>query len=398
MLMSSGTTHANEQSPASASNANAPASPQGLIGGNFAISTAAAEQASVDVAYNDDDDEWLVVWRDARNGAHYGIYGQRVDRNGALKSGVLTIWDDADTLDRPAVAYDTTQHRFLVVWQNNANPAIEGRVVNANGTFYTSKIFITTGSLSRTFPDVAYNPITDEYLVVWAYGTTGANHDIYARKVGVDGIIDPGGTYVISADTDDEYSPAVMADPRDGRYLVVWSIHENGADHIVGRRLLSNGATSGATFTISYSWALGDQWVPALVFNSSNSQALVVWEDYRNPDADVYGRLVYSNNTIGNEFLVSDIAGSNANPSVTYDAADAQYGIVWCNSSTNIKGRWVSADTNTRGSAFTLSDSSSGAKWFPAVAFGAGRVLTVWTDYRNPTAADIYGQLTSVVT
>ena len=347
----------------------------------------AAHQYNPAVAYNDDDAQWLVVWHDGRNGTNYGIYGQRVDRNGTLLGfgAPITIWDDANSLQNPAVAYDTTQRRYLVVWQNVTSPAIEGRVINADGTFYSSRFSITTGTLARTVPDVAYNPVMDEYLVVWQHAeATGG--DIRARKVSTEGVIDPGGTYAISDETADERYPAVEAYPADGRYLVVWSSDRSGSFNVVGRRLLSNGSVTGSLFGIST--GSGQEYYPDLAFNPANGQALVVWLEWE--QGTLRWRPVNSDNTRGTEFLISGDADPLYNTAIAYSPLDSKYLVIW-NHSLNIHGQWVNSNGSVDGGSFLICNQMSANV---ALAFGPDRFLAAWQDLRNSTW-DIYGQLVS---
>ncbi len=367
-----------------------------FIGGDILISRAEGGQANPALAYNQGGNngrhEWLVVWQDDRRGTS-AIYGQLVDSTGRLEEDVRAIWYGSDRLEAPAVAYDSKQRRYLVVWQNTDSRRIEGRILNADGTYYSTVITIPGGAVvpfvPRTQPAVAYNPVTDEYLVVWEYETAADNHDIQGCKVGVDGVVDLGGPFTISALSGDELQPVLVSDPADGRYLVVWRRNPAGDYNIVGRRLQSSGAPAGLIFRVSGDEATGDETDPILALNTGNGQVLVVWQDSRDDTGDIYGRLVSRDNSQGTEFLVSGGSGLQADPSVTWDPSEQQYLLVYSELG-DLWGLRVSVDGEPLGESFAISE-AAGSQWTGQVAFGAGGYLAVWADAAT-TLTDIVGQ------
>ncbi|MHC4854660.1 MAG: hypothetical protein ACYTF5_21870, partial [Planctomycetota bacterium] len=74
-------------------------------------------QANGDVAYDEQENLFQVVWRDERNGASGEIYGQRVGVNGALLGGNQLLASDAGgkDLNQPAIE-GHGGGQFLVTW------------------------------------------------------------------------------------------------------------------------------------------------------------------------------------------------------------------------------------------------------------------------------------------
>jgi len=68
------------------------------------ISTAEDVQTDPAVAYNSLDEEYLVVWQDHRFGLQE-FYGQRVSSNGQLLGGELAIIVDSSVADSKAIVY-----------------------------------------------------------------------------------------------------------------------------------------------------------------------------------------------------------------------------------------------------------------------------------------------------
>ena len=145
-------------------------------------------------AYNPVQDVYLVVWQgDDNTGSlvdeEFEIFGQLVEADtGAEIGGDVRLSDmgpDGDSnydAFRPAVAYNSTQDEYLVVWHGDDNTGL--LVVNESEIF-GQRVAGATGAeiggdlrLSDMGPDgdpvydairpaVAYNPTQNEYLVVW---------------------------------------------------------------------------------------------------------------------------------------------------------------------------------------------------------------------------------------
>ncbi len=87
----------------------------GSWGGASPAHPAPGDQEKPQIAYNPDDDEYLVVWQDYRNSADWNIYGQRVAADGSLLGTNLAINTTATTHQTtPHVAYGANE--YLVVW------------------------------------------------------------------------------------------------------------------------------------------------------------------------------------------------------------------------------------------------------------------------------------------
>jgi hypothetical protein len=137
-------------------------------------------------------------------------------------------------------------------------------------------------------PAVAWSRVTGEGLVVW---TDGRNHasrgtDIYGRRVGANG--KPiGDDFRISGlkATADERRPAVAWNQTSQQYLVVWEDGRNetarGVD-IYGRYMETAGKPAGRDFRISGPSAVSEEIAPAVAWNEADNEFLVVWEDWRN--------------------------------------------------------------------------------------------------------------------
>ncbi|MFH1329627.1 MAG: hypothetical protein ABIJ48_03055 [Actinomycetota bacterium] len=134
----------------------------------------------------------------------------------------------------------------------------------------------------------------------------------------------------------DDYNPAVAFNATAGEYLVVWS---DGRDPLAydirGRRMSAAGATLGPDFRISGPKAVSHETWPDVAWNATRNEYLVVWGDDRATGArgrDIYGRRLAANGApIGKDFRISGPAatGWEYSPSVAWNAVANQYLVVW---------------------------------------------------------------------
>jgi uncharacterized repeat protein (TIGR01451 family) len=137
-----------------------------------------------------------------------------------------------------------------------------------------------------------------------------------------------------------------------------------------------------------------------VVYNSANNEYLVVWQDYRHGDWDIYGRNISGQCApLGDEFTISQDSARQWYPALAYNSGENQYLVVWWDNRNgnggNIYGQQLSSVGEPLGNNFPVSSAQS-VQRFPAVTYSNldNDYLVVWTDYRNPTgtAFDIYGQ------
>jgi hypothetical protein len=268
---------------------------------------------------------------------------------------------------------------------------------------------------SEWTPEVAWNAIDNEYLVVWqdwrSSETRGA--DIYGRRVGPDG--SPiGGDLRISGfrATADERNPAVTWSAERNEYLVVWEDDRfrptRGTD-IRGRRVAADGRRLGNDFPISGSRATACDCRPAVTWNAAASRYLVVWEDGRNQAArgfDVYGRVIRPNGKrLGPDFRISGnrATGSEGHPAVTWNATENEYFVVWQDTRRYATLGWeifgrrlggaatpLGGDRRLTGAGSTDDDVTPAVAWSPAT----NRYVVVWESARDAPSrgTDVYGR------
>ncbi len=227
-----------------------------------------------------------------------------------------------------------------------------------------------TGSVvySARFPAVAYNSGDDEYLVVWSGsdnvgGLVAQELEIFGQRLdAATGAAQGANDFRISdlgGSGNTNYGasrPAVAYAAGLGQYLVVWQGDDNVGGlidneiEIFGQRLLaSTGAETGANdFRVSDMGSTGNlnyfAASPSVAFGAALGEYLVTWRGddevggLQNDKFEAFGqRLVASTGAeVGdNDFRLSDMGSTGeiqffANlPEVAYDSQRAQYLVIW---------------------------------------------------------------------
>jgi TolB protein len=311
--------------------------------------TAGREIADLAIADNPAALESLVVWAEGFEGER-DIFALRIDAAGAALGATITIAATPDDEAEPAVAYNPSSGRYLVVWtsrQAGALADLHGQMLGADGTFEGGRVRFETADptgFGIGQPDVRANPVSGEFLLVWNDKELyGDQVDLFARRLTGQGALigdrvevvrsfgwtfspkisaSPDGSYLLTwmddpnafdiaarvmssdlrmlgekltvfssdihdVDPDAAYNPAMDA------YLVTWvhTFHEQNPAKVMGRWVLREGATLGEPFTLD---------IPPADFASRASlrydpvtgQVLAVWSDNRSGDWRAYGQLV----------------------------------------------------------------------------------------------------------
>ena len=277
-----------------------------------------------DVIFNPDDNEYLVVWT---GDDIYGpieneleIYGQRLDGATGEEVGVndfrisVTGSEGNEYSDAfmPSVTYNGTVREYLVVWYSDHGvnnkmiifgqrlDALSGTEIGADDFQISDMGPASNASYDARSPRVAYNPLDDEYLVVW-YGNdnipplTVGEVEVFGQRLnGADAtpigandfrISDMGpdgdGTFDVLDGVDVAYNPNA------NEYLVVWNADDidlgdeefevfgqrlaGGTGNPVGRndvRLTDVGPADELGYDASH---------PRVVYNPVRDVYLIVW-------------------------------------------------------------------------------------------------------------------------
>lgn len=355
--------------------------------GGIPICTDPSGQGEVAVAF--DDSACLVVWTDLRDG-NENIYGARVDGNGAVLDPTgIAICSQAAVQRYPAVTSNGAG--WLAVWMDprNGQPDIYcGRVGSDGSLLDADGIPVATTSAAESYPAVAYNDTT--CLVVWDIDAGATSHDIYGARVDSAGAVLDSSGIAISTHPDYQGYPSASSDG--ANYFVIWvDIRGSMTWNIYGARVDPEGAvvdTAGLPLCLDGSQQFG------LAIGFGGPSWLITWHDSRNDHKDIYGIRVATDGTVlgSGSFLVGSSSIDQTEPAVAFDGIN--YFVVWHEwregSLYDIRGTRVSMDGTVLDPAGIGISTHIADSMYPAVSCIGDMYLVVWQDYRY-NQWDIYG-------
>lgn len=318
------------------------------IGANdVRISTMGAEGAPAfsalapAIAVNLLDNEYLVVWHgdDAYDNV-IEVYGQRLSAGGAEIGADDFAISDMGTLPDAAafraqnadVTYNLIQTEYLVVWEGNDDivpsaaqeTEIFGQRLDAQG----NAVGVNDFRISAMGPDadptyaanhasVAYNPVAQEYLVVWSGNDditlSSDETEIYGQRLTADGLATGAESFRISSMGPEgdpafkTFGPAVRYSAVLDEYLVLWRGDDDRdfgdgplvdeAYEIFGQWLDSAGNEVGADdLRISDAGAQDDDPAfdadrPSVVLSPENGKVLAIWQGDDDTGAQIDGEI-----------------------------------------------------------------------------------------------------------
>ena len=156
------------------------------------------------ITYNSETNEYLVVWDSPDMGdGEFEIYGQRLSASGEeLGANDFRISDMGPEMNegydgnRPFIIHNSSANEYLVVWRGyddaDIGREIYGQLLHTDGQELGANDFRisdmgTDGigiSHEASNPTVTYNPVADEYLVVWSGSDiTVGEYEIHGQRL-----------------------------------------------------------------------------------------------------------------------------------------------------------------------------------------------------------------------
>jgi hypothetical protein len=323
----------------------------------------------------------LVVWQDQRTFAtsSYDLFGQLLTLAFAKSGGEIAVDTATEAQQNPRLAASGTA--FFAVWQDNFNLAgfqAYGMTISSAGALGTPA-GIGTGNNRESA--VAIGVAGTNNGLFWR-DSRGGPSIFYARYDGSGTALDATGKALEQTATGAQQTPSATTD-LGGNTLVVWADTRGGSNNdIYGARIdLSTGTTLDAS-GIAISTAANDQLVPAVA--SNGSVALVVWQDLRNGNFDIYGALISSAGTIMvNDIQVAVGTGSQDAPAVTWDPTSSQFIVIYQDNSTGtfeMMGKRVDATGTVLDATAVALPTSAAGEDSAAIASTAAGTLAIWRD------------------
>jgi len=244
------------------------------LGSNFMVNDddASTSQSSPKIGV-DSNGNWVVVWRDIRNG-DADIFAQRYNSSGNKLGNNFRVNDDTggNWQEDPAIGIDGSGN-FVVVWKDDRTSSrgqIYAQRYNSSGIKQGSNFLVKdeSGSGKQAFPAVGLDN-SGNFVVVWLdYG----NYDIYAQRYNSSGIKQENNLRVNDENGSSGFDLTIGVDGS-GNFVVVWQDCRNGnanAD-IYAQRYNDSGTRQGSNFKVNDDSGISYQYNPAVAVDGSGN-------------------------------------------------------------------------------------------------------------------------------
>ncbi|HEY9721222.1 MAG TPA: hypothetical protein V6D47_04365 [Oscillatoriaceae cyanobacterium] len=251
------------------------------------------------------------------------------------------------TKTSPILAYNSQDDTYLAVWNQNdgsGGDRVRARIKDSQGQTQVPDFTIAAIGDVKTNGKAVYLPWLNQFAVAYQHNTSNDafGTDIYVQRISDSGAL-IGAAIPVSTAREMQRYPDLAVDPINHRLEVVWQDRRSGDYDIYGRLLGFNG---NQTVFLTNELLLGnsppdpdhgyrtaDQTAPTIAFGTQQQTYVVVWEDARSADNDAIdaGEDLYAT-TLGatgmpvtSNFVVSNLAGDQKDPSIAYLAASDKF-------------------------------------------------------------------------
>ena len=190
----------------------------------------------------------------------------------------------------PDVTYDWINDQFLVVWQQTWDSGVRqiyARYFSGSGQPLASAFRLNPElSYREIIPKAVYNATDDEFLVVFMYNSNGdtTTYDIRGRRLpsGCNSSACRPMIAYLSPVSGSESNPAVAWDYIDNRYLVIYEVVSGGSSPLVNQSL-GYSCVDGGSMTKYGAITVGNNpEYSDLVYNPATDEFLVAWLENAN--------------------------------------------------------------------------------------------------------------------
>lgn len=361
---------------------------QGIIKDDFKVNddTMRLDQDMPDIDV-DDLGYFVIVWQDPRNNGT-DVFAQRLNPSGEVSGGNYMINNELNGYQKyPSIAYGSAGD-FVVVWQDSreGNRDVYAQKFNAYGDTLDSNFRVNQdlGTKPQIEPEVGFSAIL---VVVWEDQRLD-DSDIFAQ------LLEPSGqfkdtNFKVNDDTgtSTQLRSDVALDAR-GNFVVVWQDKREENYDIYAQRFDSSGNFLDVNFRVNDDLGSSLQNFPK-VDSDSPGNFVVVWQDKRNGDEDIFAQIYnWTGEKDGENFRVNDDMDNayQGHPDVAMNK-EGNFVVVWVdkrNGDKDIYAQRYDVSFNPLGVNFRVnSDTGSADQSEPAVATDGERIFFTWVDGRN---------------
>ncbi len=237
----------------------------------------------------------IITWWDLRSG-NYDIYAQKIASNGQTQwtANGTVICNATLGQEYPEICSDGAGGAIITWWDKRSGTDIYAQWINSTGQ--TQWPANGTAICNYTGNQHKLQICSDGAggaIITWQDERSGS--DIYAQKIGSNGIPQwENGTVICNA-TKDQLSPKICSDEAGGA-IITWTDFRTGVKYdIYAQKMAPDGTLKWTTNgTIVCNETSGNQWDAQLCSDGAGG-AVITWKDDRNGNNDIYGQKITSN-------------------------------------------------------------------------------------------------------
>lgn len=226
----------------------------------------------------------------------------------AISTTTLTEW-------MPRLTYNPIDNEFMVLWFTSgvreaggvSEYSLDGQRVSPDGTL-AGEPFLALNSIGpevKTLPTPAYNEFLNQYMIAYTYQQPETAQDLYISILANDGEILLDGLSVSNPPTNASH-PFAIFNPTKRQYLTVYNDNRNGNTDNFGTILKEDGSI--VKLDIPICIQPGVQFNPYPCYNPKDDTYLIAWEEFRHVSTwmepgEIFGALMDGDGNI----VVEDI-------------------------------------------------------------------------------------------
>ena len=373
----------------------------------------------------DKDGNFTVAWQDHRFSWNGEIYAQSFLSDGTTQGDNFIVNDDIGSANQssPSIAKDSSDN-FIIAWvdKRNYNHDIYIQRFSNYGIALDSnyKVNDDTGYSSQVYPSIAADPVGN-FVLTWTDYRIEYWGDIFAQRFSNDGTALGDNFKVNNLSAWVNYGSKVVC-KKNGDFIITWGDSEDGGEKrhynhqfdernlfnsdsliknsepdIYAQQYLSDGTPFGENFKVNDDVGNSYQQFPDISVDT-NGNFIIVWEDNRNGDYDIYVQRYLSDGTpLDSNFKVEDTVFSEKQYKASVSLNDnGGFNISWMdkrNGNYDIYAQRYLNDGTPIGNNFQVNtDTGNTFQFSPCISTrGNGDFIITWSDQRNGNK-DVYAQ------
>ncbi len=346
----------------------------------------------------------FVVWHSAQDNE---IYGRFLDAAGAPTGADILISSNAGNTSDPAVAFDATSSKIVVVWAAN------GPDGNGNGIFSRTFTLAGAGSAVTQINDLTagnqYQPAlavrNGIALISWTDDQAYSKDTIFYRAQVINSLFLFPDSVFSETNGGHNRTNSAIAYADSGDFIITWqsdSAEDGSGSGIFARAINPFGIPHGAEFQVNTSTA-GNQLQPTVI-GTSDGNYVVAWTDENVGDDVMAQRISQNGALIGGEFRLNSYLPdkqSNVHLAATPSSGSNVGGFVatWQskNQSPDSSGYGIFArefygDGRVVGAEYLVNDITAGEQQAPSVIVNGIGGLVIWSGAGSGDATGVFAR------